>query len=281
MKKFFFRFLLFLIFIPSLVLMIFQFNFLHFLLLNVLIIVFSLIGAFETKNFFKSDVQIKSSFLMPLLSCSFPILAYFLLWFPQMNSLSEFWIVLIIIVILIKTAFFDCKNDFSIFFPNLSASISIIIYPGLLLSYLIRILEFKYPSFIIILFLGLIFGNDISAYLGGKFLGKKTRLNLKISPNKTLIGFISGIVFSVVYMIIFYYCLPQLFNTNIFIVTGFAILIAGTTIIGDLIESAMKRAVTLKDSGTIMMGRGGILDSIDSILISAPVFYFIYPLIAG
>ena len=46
-------------------------------------------------------------------------------------------------------------------------------------------------------------------------------------------------------------------------------------IIGDLIESVIKRAVDVKDSGNIIPGRGGILDSVDSLLLAAPVFYLL------
>ena len=281
MKKFFLRLLLFLIFIPMLVLIIFQFNFLNFLLLNLLIIAFAVIGSVETKNFFRNNPEVKPKWAEIVMGSFFPVLSYCVLWFRDLAFLQEIWIILAIIIVLIKITFFDCKKSFSLFFPNFASALLIIIYPGLLLSYLIKILEFNYPSFMMMLFLGSVFGNDIFAYLGGKFLGSKTRLNLKISPNKTLIGFLTGIIFSIIYMLFFYYAIPRLFQTNIIFVILFAILIAVTTIIGDLIESAIKRAVNIKDSGSIMMGRGGILDSIDSILISAPVFYFLYPLLSG
>ena len=106
-------------------------------------------------------------------------------------------------------------------------------------------------------------------------------MNLFISPNKSLAGFISGILFSVCTSIVFYILLPELFKVNILIIILFGILIGATTVIGDLIESVLKRAMNVKDSGVIMMGRGGILDSVDSVLISAPVFFFIYPYIAN
>jgi phosphatidate cytidylyltransferase len=56
-------------------------------------------------------------------------------------------------------------------------------------------------------------------------------------------------------------------------ITGFCTAIAAVA--GDLAESALKRSANVKDSGTIMPGRGGLLDSIDSILFAAPIYYIL------
>ncbi|MCI7397280.1 MAG: phosphatidate cytidylyltransferase, partial [Spirochaetia bacterium] len=62
-------------------------------------------------------------------------------------------------------------------------------------------------------------------------------------------------------------------------VTG--ILIAFSSIVGDLAESVFKRSADVKDSGHIIPGRGGVLDSIDSIVMSAPVFYLLFSIFFG
>ena len=54
----------------------------------------------------------------------------------------------------------------------------------------------------------------------------------------------------------------------------FSFFIAFVAIIGDLVESVIKRSVEIKDSGNLIPGRGGVLDSVDSILFVAPVYYF-------
>ena len=52
-------------------------------------------------------------------------------------------------------------------------------------------------------------------------------------------------------------------------------IVSAATIVGDLIESAIKRSTTSKDSGELIPGRGGILDSVDSVLYAAPLFYYL------
>jgi len=54
------------------------------------------------------------------------------------------------------------------------------------------------------------------------------------------------------------------------------ILTSTAAIAGDLVESMLKRACNVKDSGTVILGRGGILDSMDSLLFAAPVFYVVF-----
>jgi len=56
---------------------------------------------------------------------------------------------------------------------------------------------------------------------------------------------------------------------------------ATAAIVGDIFESILKRCVNIKDSGNIIPGRGGVLDSIDSILLSAPVYYILCDLLFG
>lgn len=106
--------------------------------------------------------------------------------------------------------------------------------------------------------------NDGFAYVFGKKFGKH-RLAPQISPKKTWEGFIAGLFFSVSA-----WCVLVLFpgvNINIWqcILFGFLCAIAG--VIGDLVESRMKRNSGVKDSGNIMPGHGGLLDRLDSVFL--------------
>jgi phosphatidate cytidylyltransferase len=110
---------------------------------------------------------------------------------------------------------------------------------------------------------------DIGAYLVGSRLGR-TPLIPRISPKKSVEGSIGGLIFSVIGALA---CRNFLdFSNPELIIIGAALGVLGQ--LGDLSESLIKRDCQIKDSGNIFPGLGGVLDSIDSLLFTAPVFYF-------
>ena len=120
----------------------------------------------------------------------------------------------------------------------------------------------------------LIWTNDTFAYLVGRKIGK-TKLFERISPKKTIEGFIGGAVFS----IIFSYILSLYFTNFSFLnwlIIAIIVSVFGT--IGDLIESMFKREANLKDSSNLIPGHGGFLDRLDSFIFAIP-FIFIYILL--
>jgi phosphatidate cytidylyltransferase len=118
----------------------------------------------------------------------------------------------------------------------------------------------------------LIWTNDTFAFLIGKGFGKR-KLFERISPHKTVAGFIGGMVFTFVAGGV----LAAYFNSSLSLVQW--IVIAGIVstfgVLGDLIESMFKRQAGLKDSSNFIPGHGGFLDRLDSAIFSAP-FIFIY-----
>jgi len=114
------------------------------------------------------------------------------------------------------------------------------------------------------------FGTDTFAYIAGNLFGKN-KLCPTISPNKTVEGFIGGIIGSVVLVILYSLYL------NIRPLWSMVILSILTSIIsqlGDLAASKIKRITKIKDFGNIMPGHGGVLDRFDSIIFAAPVIYY-------
>ncbi len=116
-----------------------------------------------------------------------------------------------------------------------------------------------------------IFANDTGAFYAGTYRGKH-KLAPRISPKKTVEGAFGGIVASVVAGFVF--CLiffSDLALGLVMIPCTFLMAVAGQ--VGDLFESAMKRGSSIKDSGRILPGHGGMLDRIDGLLFAVPVLY--------
>ena len=121
----------------------------------------------------------------------------------------------------------------------------------------------------------LIWTNDTFAYIVGKSIGKN-KLFEKISPKKTIEGFIGGLICSVLVSLII---AKYFFAGNVLhcIVTAIIVSVLGT--IGDLVESKFKRAANIKDSGKIMPGHGGLLDRLDSVIFAMPFLFLFYKII--
>ena len=137
------------------------------------------------------------------------------------------------------------------------------------------------PKIIIGLFI-LIWTNDTFAYIVGKSIGKHKLLE-RISPKKTIEGFIGGIVFAIIagFLISKFYISPnpKFSEKSILIWTLIAVIVGIMGTIGDLIESKFKRIAGVKDSGKIMPGHGGILDRLDSVIFAAPFIFLLYQIL--
>jgi len=108
---------------------------------------------------------------------------------------------------------------------------------------------------------------DTAAYFVGKAMGK-TKLCPAISPGKSIEGFIGGLCFGAATAAIFWI---QMLDMKVLTALLLAFMLIITSVAGDLGESALKRAVGVKDSGKLLPGHGGILDRIDALLPSIPV----------
>ena len=111
---------------------------------------------------------------------------------------------------------------------------------------------------------------DVGAYLVGSTMGRRNLIP-RISPHKTVEGTFGGLIFSVVGAVLSKAYLPS-FPYGHLLILG--ILLGILALIGDLAESLLKRDCGVKDSGSSLSGFGGMLDVIDSLLFTAPIFYF-------
>jgi phosphatidate cytidylyltransferase len=112
--------------------------------------------------------------------------------------------------------------------------------------------------------------NDVFQFTWGKLFGK-FKITPKISPNKTWEGFIGGILTSTVVGYYLRFLTP--FSEKEALLVSFSVACAG--FIGDVVVSAIKRDIGKKDTGDLIPGHGGILDRIDSLAMTAPVFFHI------
>lgn len=112
---------------------------------------------------------------------------------------------------------------------------------------------------------------DIGAYVFGSLFGRHP-LIAHVSPKKSVEGLFGGLALSLAVSMLFGPYLPRDWSVVHLAVLGVLIGVVGQ--IGDLSESLMKRFCQAKDSGAILPGMGGALDAVDSILFTAPIFYF-------
>ena len=276
--------------VPGIVAIVIFLPFANHLALNILVVVVSGLGATELAALFsRKDPHYRSNVvLVPLLGAAIPLAQLLTTTFNLSESIPYTVLAGAAGIILFIQVFRRTAEDFHHTLANIAANLTILLYPGLFLSYLIRLNEFEFSSVLILTYLCAVMGNDSMAYTagglyrvirqrratsrGGEWIPKHV---FAVSPKKTIVGFAGGFVMSPVIVIIantlFPDAIPGDWPTAILVgsVVGLA------TIVGDLIESAIKRSTTSKDSGELIPGRGGILDSVDSVLYAVPLFYYL------
>ena len=152
-------------------------------------------------------------------------------------------------------------------------------YTGLMLSSLIMIREVLGGFWGGVLVVGVllsVWANDASAFFVGSRLGKHP-MAPRISPNKTWEGFIAGIVFSVAVWCLFP-LIPGLELPIIWAIIG-GLACGWIGILGDLVESRIKRTTGFKDSSSLLPGHGGFLDRCDSLIVVAAVASLLFRII--
>jgi len=118
--------------------------------------------------------------------------------------------------------------------------------------------------------------NDTFALFGGVLFGKH-KTGYPVSPNKSWEGYFAGLLFSVLAMVITNQIYISFFDKTLFnmveaVILGIVLSVTGN--LGDLVESAIKRDGSTKDSGSIIPGHGGMWDVFDALIFSYPLFYY-------
>ncbi|MBC7494178.1 MAG: phosphatidate cytidylyltransferase [Flavobacterium sp.] len=241
---------------------------------------FLIVAIFE----FSSLLKINKILPIGLAFLTFFGYSYTLLANLTISKTYETIFLLITLYVSIRAIFFlfnDLKTELTIF-NKVDFLIGYIIFPFLILAKIPFGDNNQYDPKIITGIFIIIWTNDTFAYIVGKSIGKNKLLE-RISPKKTIEGFIGGVAFAIIagLLISKYFVQPTENFTNksalIWMTTALLIGVFGT--IGDLIESKFKRIAGVKDSGKIMPGHGGILDRLDSVIFVAPFIYLFYQIL--
>ncbi|MDD5253296.1 MAG: phosphatidate cytidylyltransferase [Candidatus Omnitrophica bacterium] len=183
---------------------------------------------------------------------------------------TKSWELLFIVLALFFILLMQFKRrDSSGVIVDISTTLFGILYVSWFFSFIIKIRYLAGGFGFLVALLLMIKLGDIGAYLIGSRWGKRP-LMPHISPKKTVEGSLGGLLFSVLGALISKPFLPFDYGQLFLVALGLGIL--GQ--LGDLSESLLKRDCQIKDSGSIFPGMGGVLDQIDSLLFTAPVFYF-------
>ncbi|MDV6234697.1 phosphatidate cytidylyltransferase [Leptospira ellisii] len=152
-----------------------------------------------------------------------------------------------------------------------------VFYTAVPLGHLMLLLGMGQGIYYIILVSVVTFLTDAGAYFGGRWFGRHPA-GLAISPKKTWEGYATGIVTAIASVFLFNAIWENTTGTSasvrgleVFLISAILSLVS---VIGDLLESAMKRDAKIKDSGSLIPGHGGMLDLADALLITIPVLYY-------
>ena len=146
-----------------------------------------------------------------------------------------------------------------------------IFYSGFLPSHLVLIMTFEKGAAWLLFLTIITAASDTGAYFVGRSLGRH-RLCPAVSPNKTVEGFGGGLMAGLAGgTAVAFFLLP---GVPLYRLSLAALVLTCLGVLGDLTESLIKRAMNVKDSGAILPGHGGILDRIDSLLMTAPIFFY-------
>jgi len=248
--------------IPLLVYIILFLPKIYFFFLITLVILWSLFEFYSITD--------KKSFSKKFL-INIPVAIIFILTFTTGSLFNIISLILIFIISCFIFSLLTYKN-FKKEFINIAKFLVANFYITLFTCFSILILNnFKSGREYLMLLLVIAWSTDSFAYIIGKNFGKN-KLYPILSPNKTVEGALGGIFFSIISALIFNFFITKIpFLKCLILIT----IVSVFCVLGDLFESMIKRIYNVKDSGNILPGHGGLLDRIDSLFLSSPIFYIL------
>ena len=268
------RLLTFFIGVPIVLAIVFC-DYLNHLPLQVVLGIFAVLGANEFYNMMQEKgIKLFTREILLIATALLPMACYTFILYGLSLDITP-WLFIAIVIILMGFECFSAKT-FENSLQKIAYSCLTIFYTGFLLTFISRMTLLPDSRYVISLFLIFVFMCDSFAWFFGILFGKTTRGYVAASPNKSLVGFIGGVAGSIGCGFVFKYFFPDIMVISNIHLAILGLVTSLAAIIGDLIESVFKRSCGVKDSGMLIPGRGGVLDSIDSIVIAAPIFYIGY-----
>lgn len=228
--------------------------------------VIALIAAHEYVSMISLPALGKVHYLIGVALLAMPVLLFMpktpATFFPGLCFLGFFLLCLYTII---------CYRQAEESYLNLSKLAFGFLLVGMLAAHLLLVRYLPEGNKWLIVLAGITAGSDSGAYYAGRFWGKRP-LCPQVSPKKTIEGALGGFAAGIFLALFFAFLLFDHVKVG-FVFFG-AIVLTALGIIGDLTESIVKRGTGVKDSGSLLSGHGGVLDRMDSLLMTAPALYY-------
>jgi len=298
MSNFKTRLILTLVCIPLIIVAIFWPQDTHILALIAFGVLVTIVGSYEINSLiYHKGINVRRIFIPTVNTLIFLFSCFYVNNIFNMQKFKPIWILFVLFILTIISFVYArdiFKKDLSKSFEKMSYTLFGILYigvPSFIIPFLFNIsfdpqnpiplfynIESKGTltgSFFALYFITVIWSNDIFAYVFGMAFGRNNIINLAASPKKSWAGYIGGYLSTFFFVTIFYFLFDRFLHQPWWLYFIFPFFSGFFVPIGDLVESVFKRSANIKDSGDIIAGRGGILDSVDTILYVLPIYFIL------
>ena len=234
---------------------------------GVAVMLLSLGGVFELLRVYKQE---KSA--MAMAAYGMTIAYYCLLFFHFESYILPLMILYVLVVLSIYVILYPKYTD-----KNAMVTLLAFFYVAMLLSFLYQVRILKYGGALVVMVYICSWINDTCAYCVGKLIGRH-KMSPKLSPKKSVEGGIGGVVGTALLAALYCFVFRNAMGIDakdIAVIAVIAAVAGMISMVGDLTASAIKRNYDIKDYGHLIPGHGGILDRFDSMIITAPIIYYL------